>query len=286
MDNNKTTDPSAPSSVNDDQNDTNAAHFYKLVPNILTLCALAAGLSSIQFAIDGAWDKAVIAIVAAAILDALDGASARLLNATSDFGAQLDSLSDFLAFGIAPSIVLYLWILEESGKVGWIAMLVFAVATAMRLARYNVTTNKPIKSWAKGFFSGVPAPAGAGIALLPLFIWLIAPDYFEQFGKLNIIVGLWVLFCAAMMVSRIPTFSTKQIHIPKKMAMPALAIVALIIAALIQAPWISLSILSTMYLLSIPFSIRHFQKLAKENQEEIDLTNLALGIDDDNEISK
>ncbi len=269
-----------------DHHDGNAAHFYKLVPNILTLCALAAGLSSIQFAINGAWDQAVIAIVAAAILDALDGASARLLNATSEFGAQLDSLSDFLAFGIAPSIVLYLWILEESGKVGWIAMLVFAVACAMRLARYNVSSKKPVKEWAKGFFSGVPAPAGAGIALFPLFVWLIAPDYFEQFGTLNIIVGLWVLFCAALMVSRIPTFSTKQIHLPKKMAMPALAVVALIIAALIQAPWISLTILSAMYLLSIPFSVRHFQKLAKENKEQIDLTDLALGIDDDNEISK
>ncbi len=261
--------------------DLSASHFYKLVPNILTLCALAAGLSSIQFAINGAWDHAVIAIVTAAILDMLDGASARLLNATSEFGAQLDSLSDFLAFGIAPAIVLYLWILEESGKVGWIAMLVFAVATAMRLARYNVTSKTLVKEWAKGFFAGVPAPAGAGIALLPLFIWLIAPEYFEQFAKLNIIVGIWVLFCAAMMVSRIPTWSSKQIHVPKKMAMPALAVAGLIIAALIQAPWISLTALSCTYLISIPFSIRHFQKLARENEEKIDLTDLALGISDD-----
>ena len=265
----------------DADKDSTSSYFYKMVPNILTLCALAAGLSSIQFAIDGSWDRAVIAIVAAAILDMLDGASARLLNATSDFGAQLDSLSDFLAFGIAPSIILYLWILEESGKVGWIAMLVFAVATAMRLARYNVTSNAPQKTWAKGFFAGVPAPAGAGIALLPLFIWLIAPDYFEQFAKLNIIVGIWVLFCAALMVSRIPTWSSKQIHVPKKMAFPALAIAGLLIAALIQAPWISLTVLGCTYLITIPLSVRHFQKLARQNEEKIDLTDLALGIDEE-----
>jgi len=257
------------------------SHFYKLVPNILTLCALAAGLSSIQFAIDGAWDKAVIAIVAAAILDMLDGAAARLLNATSDFGAQLDSLSDFLAFGIAPALVLYLWILEESGKIGWIAMLVFAVATAMRLARYNSTSQKPVRVWAKDFFAGVPAPAGAGIGLLPLFIWLMNPDYFEQFSHLNIIVGFWVLFCAAMMVSRIPTWSSKQIHVPAKMMMPSLAIAGLIIAALIQAPWISLTTLSGLYLVSLPFSIRHYKKLADANEEKIDLTNLALGISEE-----
>ena len=260
--------------------DDGHSHFYRLVPNILTLSALAAGLSSIQFAIDGRWEAAVIAIVTAGILDVLDGASARLLNATSEFGAQLDSLSDFLAFGIAPSIVLYLWILEESGKIGWIAMLVFAVATAMRLARFNITSTKP-KKWAKGFFEGTPAPAGAGTALLPLFIWLNDPEYFGQFSHLNIIVGIWVLFCAALMVSRIPTWSSKQIHIPKKMTMPALGIVVLIIAALIQAPWISLSIISLTYLTTIPFSIRHYKKLAKEHEEQIDLADLALGISEE-----
>ncbi|MBT8449936.1 MAG: phosphatidylcholine/phosphatidylserine synthase [Gammaproteobacteria bacterium] len=257
------------------------SHFYKLVPNIMTLCALAAGLSSIQFAIDGSWEKAAIAIVFAGLFDVLDGASARLLNATSEFGAQLDSLSDFLAFGIAPSVVLYLWILEESGKIGWIAMLVFAVATAMRLARFNVSTKASPKIWAKGFFEGVPAPGGAGLALLPLFVWLIDPDYFEQFNAMNIVVGLWVLFCAGMMVSRIPTWSSKMIHVPKKMAMPALTIAGLIIAALIQAPWISLSIISIMYLGTIPFSIKHYKKLARENEQKVDLTDLALGISEE-----
>ncbi len=252
--------------------------YHKLIPNILTLMALAAGLSGIQFAMDGNWERAVIAIVIAAVLDILDGATARLLNATSEFGAQLDSFSDFLAFGVAPAIIMYLWILEESGKIGWIAMLVFAVASAMRLARYNIAAKPTSGVWSKGFFAGVPAPAGAGMVFLPLFIWLLAPEFFEQFSAANIMVGLWTIFCAAMMVSRIPTWSTKQVKLPAKMAMPMLAFTALIIAALTQAPWPTLTIMSLTYIATIPFSIRHFRKIVKETKEDFDLADLALGV--------
>lgn len=251
--------------------------YHKLIPNIITIMALAAGLTSIQFAMDGYWERAVIAIVVAAALDALDGATARLLKATSDFGAQLDSFSDFLSFGVAPAMVLFLWVLEESGKVGWIAMLVYAVATALRLARYNITPAPKTGVWSKGFFAGVPAPAGAGMALFPLFIWLLSPDFFEQFAFANFAVGLWVIFVAALMISRIPTWSSKQIKLPAKMAMPALAVTALLIAALIQAPWHTLTIMCVTYIASIPLSIRHFRKVVKENKEEFDLAELALG---------
>lgn len=254
--------------------------YHKLIPNILTLTALAAGLTSIQYAMNGQWEHAAIAIVLAAILDVLDGATARLLNATSPFGAQLDSLSDFLAFGIAPAIILYLWVLEESGKIGWIAMLVFAVASAMRLARYNITPVRKTGVWSKGFFEGVPAPAGAGMAFLPLYIWLMAPDFFESFAAANILVGLWVMFCAGMMISRIPTWSTKQIKLKPKMAMPMLAFSAVIIAAMVQAPWPTLTIMSVTYIASIPFSVRYFQSIVKKNKEKIDMTDLALGISD------
>lgn len=266
--------------TSEDSKNKSPKHFtgyHKLIPNILTLMALAAGLSGIQFAMGGDWEHAVIAIVIAAVLDVLDGATARLLKATSDFGAQLDSLSDFLAFGVAPAMIMYLWILEESGKIGWIAMLVFAVASAMRLARYNITAKPTTGVWSKGFFAGVPAPAGAGIAFLPLFVWLLEPSFFEQFAAANIMVGIWMIFCAAMMVSRIPTWSTKQIKIPAKMAMPMLALAALIIAALIQAPWPTLTIMSATYLATIPFSIHHFRKIVKETKEDFDLTDLALG---------
>ncbi len=254
--------------------------YQKLIPNILTLMALAAGLTGIQFAMDGNWERAVIAIVIAAFLDTLDGATARLLNATSEFGAQLDSLSDFLAFGVAPAMIMYLWVLEESGKIGWIAMLIFAVASAMRLARYNITKKPTTGVWSKGFFAGVPAPAGAGMAFLPLFIWLLEPTFFEQFAMANVLVGLWVIFCAGMMVSRIPTWSSKQLKVPAKMAMPMLGFAAIMIAALVQAPWPTLTIMSITYIATIPFSIRHFRKIVKETKEEIDMTDLALGVSD------
>ena len=240
--------------------------------------ALAAGLTGIQFAIDGLWEQAAIAILVAAVLDILDGATARLLNAQSDFGAQLDSFSDFLAFGVAPTIILYLWVLEESGKVGWIAMIIFAVASALRLARYNITKMPTTGVWSKGFFAGVPAPAGAGMAFLPLYTWLMAPEFFEGLAFANMLVGLWVIFCAGMMVSRIPTWSTKQIKVKSNMTMPILAFVVVMIAALIQAPWPTLTLMSVSYVITIPFAIRHFKKIAKDSKEDIDLTDLALGV--------
>lgn len=270
-------------SVAKDDDEKNAGAFtayHKLIPNVLTLGALAAGLTGIQFAMGGEWEHAVIAIVIAAALDILDGATARLLKATSDFGAQLDSLSDFLAFGVAPAMILYLWVLEESGKIGWIAMVVFAVASAMRLARFNVMKKPTTGVWSKGFFAGVPAPAGAGMAFLPLFIWLLSPEFFEQFAAANAIVGLWTIFCAAMMVSRIPTWSTKQIKVPAKMTMPMLAFAGFMLAALAQAPWPTLTVMSLTYIITIPFSVRHFRKIVKETKEDIDMGDLALGVSD------
>ncbi len=255
-------------------------NLHKLIPNIITICALAAGLTGIQYAMNEAWGHAAIAILIAAALDILDGATARLLNAQSKFGAQLDSFSDFLAFGVAPAMILYLWVLEESGRIGWIAMLVFAVCSAMRLARYNITETPKTGVWSRGFFAGVPAPAGAGMAFLPLYIWLMAPSYFENFAPANMLVGIWLIICAGMMISHIPTWSTKQIQIKSKWTMPLLAGVVLMIAALIQAPWITLTIMSCTYTLTIPFAIRHFRKLAKEMEESIDMTDLALGISD------
>ena len=255
-------------------------NLHKLIPNILTLCALAAGLTGIQYAMDNAWGHAAIAILIAAALDILDGATARLLNAQSKFGAQLDSFSDFLAFGVAPAMILYLWVLEESGKIGWIAMLVFAVCSAMRLARYNITEMPKTGVWSRRFFAGVPAPAGAGMAFLPLYIWLMAPHYFENFAPANMFVGIWLIICAGLMISHIPTWSTKQIQIKSKWMMPVLGGIVLMIAALIQAPWITLTFMSCFYTLTIPFAIRHFQKIAKEMEEPIDITELALGVVD------
>lgn len=250
---------------------------HKMVPNLLTLCALAAGLTGMQLALEEQWERAVIAIVVAAALDALDGATARLLKASSDFGAQLDSLSDFLAFGIAPAMILYLWVLEDAGKVGWIAMLVYAAAAALRLARFNVKLKESSPAWSRGFFAGVPAPAGAGLALLPLIVWLQFPDFFDQLAVANPLAGIWVIVVAGLMVSRIPTWSTKQMRLPARMAMPALAVAALLIAALVQAPWPTLSVMGACYLICIPLSVRHFRRLQKRHADAEDLSDLAIG---------
>lgn len=263
----------------------NFVGLHRLLPNLMTLTAMAAGLTAIQFAWDDQWERAVLAILVAAILDALDGATARLLKATSEFGAQLDSLSDFLAFGVAPSIILYSWILEESGKVGWIAMIVFAAASALRLARFNSTQGK-LPDWKKKFFSGVPAPAGAGLALLPVMIWFLLPaGYVEEFRFASPLVGLWTILIAGMMVSRIPTFSTKMIRLPAKMGMPVLAFAALLIAALVHAPWQTLTILAVLYMTLIPFSIRKFRALQKEHADDEDLADLAIGATDLEELA-
>lgn len=258
----------------------------KFIPNVMTLCALAAGLTAIQLAWDSNWERAVLAILVAVVLDALDGATARLLKATSEFGAQLDSLSDFLAFGVAPSIILFSWILEDSGKVGWMAMIVFAAACALRLARFN-TNQKTLPDWKKKFFSGVPAPAGAGLALLPLIVWMQFPyNFFTEVSFASPLVGLWTIFVAGLMVSRIPTFSTKMIHLPAKMGMPVLAFAVLMIAALVHAPWQTLTIMALLYMISIPFAVRKFRALQKEHADDEDMTDLAIGANAPEELSK
>jgi CDP-diacylglycerol---serine O-phosphatidyltransferase len=252
------------------------AGLSRLIPNIMTLVAIGAGLSAIQFAWEQKWEHAVLAILIAVIMDTMDGATARLLKAQSDFGAQLDSLSDFLAFGVAPAIILHAWILEQSGPIGWIAMIVYAAATALRLARFNAT-QKEIPAWKKGFFSGIPSPAGAGMALLPLIIWIQSPHFFEQFAFASPLAALWTLFVAGLMVSRLPTYSTKMIKIPSTMGMPIMIGTALLLAALVHTPWLTLTILCVCYMATLPFAVRHFQRLQKQNQDEEDLTNLALG---------
>ncbi len=255
--------------------------FQKMIPNLLTLSAMTAGMTAILKASHGDLETAVMLIILAAVLDFMDGAMARLLKATSDFGAQLDSLSDFMSFGVAPAIILYLWGLSDASKLGWIATILMPLATAMRLARFNVMQSKPKPAWAKDFFSGVPAPAGAGLALLPMFIWLQSPETFEGLSFANPLVAMWVIFIAALMVSRIPTFSSKQLKIPSKMALPSLGLAALIVAALITTPWTSLMIIAGLYLASIPFGFSSYRKLELEHSsgdmKPEDLSDLALG---------
>ena len=234
--------------------------FSRLLPNIITVGALCAGLTGVRFAIAGQWEFAMVAILVAAVLDALDGTIARLLKAASDFGAELDSLSDVVAFGVAPALIIYFWSLSDIGGFGWAAALFFAVCCALRLARFNSTleTRPP---YAYNFFTGVPAPGGALLALLPL---LVSQDFGDGFFRHPAVTGLWIVAMALLMVSQVPTYSLKQLRVPQRMVLPMLVLIGLLAAGLAGAPWLTLLVISFIYLGSFPFSVLAFRKLRRE----------------------
>ncbi len=267
----------------DDQTKQNGqAHMpiSKIVPNVITMMALICGITSIQKAMTGNFEMAVMLLIVAGVFDVLDGAVARALKAQSEFGAQLDSFSDFLAFGIAPALILYEWSLGDAGKLGWMAAVVFPVAAALRLARFNVMAKSPqdVPLWKKQFFTGVPTPAGAILCLFPLYVWFLSPETFEGFAWATPFVALWAIVVAAMMVSRIPTFSVKYLKIPPKMMVPSMAAVALYFAALLHAPWITLPLVCIAYVASMPVIFHQYRKLEKQYQsEEENLSSLAFG---------
>lgn len=231
-------------------------HINRMIPNMLTLLALAFGLSSIRFALQERWEHAVLAIVAAAVLDGLDGRIARILKGTSKFGAELDSLSDFLCFGVAPAVVLYVWALADAGRFGWSMVLLYSICCALRLARFNTAlddTEQP--SWSRNFFTGVPAPAGGGLALLPMALW------FQTDAALlrePLLVAVVMVAVSGLMVSRIRTFSFKKIRITPAGVLPTMIGVGLFLAFLVSAPWITLSVTALAYLASIPFGARAY----------------------------
>jgi CDP-diacylglycerol--serine O-phosphatidyltransferase len=240
--------------------------FHKLIPNMITLTAMAAGMTAIKYAILHRWEEAVIAIVAAAFMDAFDGAAARLLKAQSKLGAELDSLSDFLCFGVAPALVTFLWTTQDAGRFGWIMSLIFVMAVALRLARFNVSKaeEQPDDPLSK-YFTGVPSPVGAGLALLPMIVSFQVDKNSTPYNLVSHpdIVSLWLVILAAMMVSHIPTFSSKQIRVPQKMSVLALAGFSLMIAGLFNAPWPTLTLMGTGYLFLIPWSVRHYERKKK-----------------------
>jgi len=234
--------------------------FNVLLPNVLTVLALCAGLTSIRFAIAGAWREAVLAIVAAAVLDGLDGRIARLLNGQSRFGAELDSLSDMISFGIAPALLLYLWALQGLGGPGFVPCLVFAVCAALRLARFNSALDLDLPPYAKSFFTGVPAPAGAGLAILPV---LGAFATGLDLAAVPLAVGAWTVAVGALMISRLPTFSAKGVKVPPWAVAPVLLAAGLVAAALVGAPWPTLSVLGLVYLASLPLAVLRYRARAR-----------------------
>ena len=237
--------------------------FRILLPNLITLLALCLGLTAIRMAIEGRLDYAVAAIVVAAILDGLDGRIARLLQSTSRFGAELDSLADFVSFGVAPAVVLYAWGLGTLKSVGWIAVLVFAICAALRLARFNVMLDDPDRPpYAANFFVGMPAPAGAIVVMLPV--------YLEFFGMprtfLNVPLALlYAIAIALLMVSRLPTWSGKRMgsRIPRDQVIMVFVLIVLFGALLISYPWEVLSGGTLLYLAAIPFAYMHYRKLER-----------------------
>jgi CDP-diacylglycerol--serine O-phosphatidyltransferase len=243
-----------------DQREARAIPFRAMVPNAITALALCFGLTGVSFAIGGEWEKALGSIVFAGVLDGLDGRIARLLRAQSRFGAELDSLSDNIAFGTAPALILFLWSLRSApGGMGWIAALALAVCCALRLARFNAridAEDQPHKS--AGFNTGVPAPAGAGLAFVPIFLWLITGNsLFKQWEP----VMAWTLFIAALMISSLPTYSWSSIRIRAGWRLFALVGIALLGAALVRVPWITLLIVALLYLAMLPFSFASYERV-------------------------
>jgi CDP-diacylglycerol--serine O-phosphatidyltransferase len=224
-----------------------------LLPNLITLLALCAGLTAIPLAVDGKLEWAIAAIVFAALLDGIDGRVARMLKGTSRFGAELDSLADFVNFGVAPALILYFWGLRELGNAGWIAAMVFAICTGLRLARFNVMVDDPGKPiWAGNFFVGMPAPAGAITVLLPIYVYLLGMPRLSFVTPFTFVYTLAIAF---FMVSRLPVFSGKRVgkRIAPEMVLPVFVAVVLFFALLIAYPWPVLTIGTITYLASLPF---------------------------------
>jgi CDP-diacylglycerol--serine O-phosphatidyltransferase len=226
-----------------------------LVPNIFTVMSLCAGLTSIRYALDQRYELALVLILVAGLFDGLDGRSARLLKITSKLGAQLDSLADFLSFGVAPALLVYLWTLNQVKGVGWALALLFATCCALRLARFNTELEEPNQpSWRSRFFTGLPAPSAAGCLIIPMLATFALGQTWPRSWYLNALVTVVV---SLLMVSRVPTFSIKMIvvRVKPEWVLPTLIGVGLLVAALTTAPWLTLLAIGIAYLVSLPISI-------------------------------
>ncbi|WP_284125026.1 CDP-alcohol phosphatidyltransferase family protein [Parerythrobacter aestuarii] len=236
-----------------------------VLPNAITVAALCAGLTGIRFAIAGDWKSAVLAIVLAGMLDGIDGRIARLLKAQTRFGAELDSLADSLSFGMAPAIVLYLWSLQELPRLGWFAALAFAVACALRLARFNAQIDvdeQPHKS--AGFLTGVPAPAGAGLAFTPVYLWIATEN--ELFRD-PLIVGPWMAVIAVLMISNMATFSWSSIRPRRSIRLEVIFFAGLLFTALLVEPWWTLATICLGYLALMPLALVRYGKVKQQRRD-------------------
>ena len=237
----------------------------RLIPNALTLLGLCAGMTAIRLALMERWDLAIAAVLVAMVADALDGRIARLMGATSEFGAQLDSLADVINFGVTPALIVYLWALGDTGGLGWALVLVFAMSCALRLARFNTALGiEQPAPWTSRFFTGVPAPAGAGLALLPM---VLSFELGEDILASPILNGLMLVAVSALMVSKVPTFSAKRIRLQQSYVGLALVGVGAFTAFLVSTPWVTISLVGLAYLVSIPIAVMTYRRLQAEQPD-------------------
>ena len=240
--------------------------FNRMVPNLMTMVGLCAGLTAIRFGLEGRFAAAAVGILLAAVIDGLDGRLARLLKATSRFGAEFDSLTDFVCFGVAPALVLYLWSLQALGGYGFVPSLMFAVCMALRLARFNASIDSGSHpAYTYNFFTGVPAPAGAVLALFPLFVGLearaLGADWLLAAARWPPVVAGVLIGTAILLVSTLPVWSFKNFKVPSQFVLPLLLGTGLYVALLVADPWAALAAAGLIYLGLLPFSVRSFRRL-------------------------
>jgi CDP-diacylglycerol--serine O-phosphatidyltransferase len=241
-----------------------------LAPNAITALALCTGLSGAWFAMQGRWESAVAAIVVAGVLDAMDGRIARMLKGESRFGAELDSLSDVIAFGATPALVMYMWAMQDMPRFGWTISVFFVLCAALRLARFNAridTENQPHKS--AGFNTGVPSPPGAALALLPMMIWFETEAEWVRDYRL---LAPWLLLCALLMISNVATFSWSSIKVRRSLRFMALAAVGLFAATLVAAPWVALIGAGIIYAALLPFSMMSYARVKRAQRSSVEAT--------------
>jgi len=259
--------PFPPFNPDDDEDSDDPQHkrlrdipFRMLAPNLITLMAIVSGLTSIRLAVEDRFELAIIAILFAAILDGLDGRVARLLKSSTRFGAEMDSLADFVNFGVAPAVVVYIWALDQLKSAGWIAALIFAICGCLRLARFNVMLDNPNRpKWQNNFFTGVPAPAGAIIGLLPIYLGFLGLEVSKTSA---VFIAIYIIFVGLLMVSNVPTFSGKNIgrRISRQWVLPVMVTIVFAVALLFSFPWMTLSAVSLGYLATLPFGYRAWNK--------------------------
>ena len=244
-----------------------------ILPNMLTLIGVCIGLTSIRFSFNAQFDLAIIAIIFAALFDWLDGRIARLIKGTSEVGKELDSLADVISFGVAPAFIMYFWTLSSLGKFGWLLCLIYVSCVALRLARFNVNSNQE-PSWKDNFFEGVPSPAGGILVLSPLILNLSNFDYIKI--DYNVIVPIFFILTSLLLISKFPSYSFKKIVIQRKATIFLLFGIVLFFGLLLIYPFNVIAISAVIYLLMLPISFFHFQKLKRQNQDKDSLEDDSL----------